>query len=75
MKRIWLKKHRTSAGFTQLEIATYCNITRSYYSQIELGMKTPNVDIAKRLGEKLQFNWAALYEESAPEIFEKLIAN
>ncbi|MGQ7105371.1 helix-turn-helix transcriptional regulator [Bacillus cereus group sp. Bce041] len=60
--RKWLKDFRCVKGYTQEEVANQCNMSRSYYTHIENGTKTPSVLIAKRLGRSLNFNWTIFFE-------------
>lgn len=59
--RIWLKDLRLKKNITQENVAIMSNISRSYYTQIELGLKTPNVDTAKKIGAALNFNWLKFF--------------
>lgn len=61
--RIWLKNIRFKKKATQEEVADLSNISRSYYTQIELGIKTPNVDTAKKIAGALGFDWANFFKD------------
>ncbi|MFE3576865.1 helix-turn-helix transcriptional regulator [Lysinibacillus sp. NPDC059133] len=61
--RTWLKDIRLMKKATQEEIAELSNISRSYYTQIELGLKTPNVDTAKKIAVALGFDWSNFFKD------------
>lgn len=42
---------RKAQGFTQREVAEALGITTSYFGMIELGKRTPNLEIAKKIAE------------------------
>ncbi|HDR8054388.1 TPA: helix-turn-helix transcriptional regulator [Bacillus cereus] len=60
--REWLKKFRYVKGYTHEDIANKCKISRSYYTQIENGTKTPSVEIAKKIGGCLNFDWTCFFK-------------
>ncbi|EML9733608.1 TPA: helix-turn-helix transcriptional regulator [Bacillus cereus] len=59
--RDWLKEFRCVKGYTHEGIANKCNISRSYYTHIENGTKTPSVEIAKKIGGSLNFDWTIFF--------------
>ncbi|KGR88836.1 helix-turn-helix transcriptional regulator [Lysinibacillus boronitolerans] len=61
--RYWLKEIRVSKRKTQFEIADSSGISRSYYTKIELGIKTPTVDVAKKIAATLGFDWTIFFED------------
>lgn len=61
--RAWLKERRELSKLTQLEVAVKCGISRSYYTHIESGTKTPTPKIAKSIGNILNFSWTLFFEE------------
>lgn len=61
--RTWLKNRRVQIGYNQEEIANLSGISRSYYTLIELGRKTPTVKVAKSIATHLKFNWTLFYED------------
>lgn len=63
--REWLKEFRIARGFTQKETAQLSGISRSYYTHIEQGNKTPSVDVSKKIAKILKFNWTLFYEDSS----------
>lgn len=61
--RVWLKERRQKANFTQDEIAELAGISRSYYTHIEQGTKTPSVSVAKKIAAIFSFHWVRFFEE------------
>lgn len=61
--REWLIQIRKDKNLKQEYIATECGISKSYYSQIECGIRRPSVENAKRLGEMLNFDWVLFFEK------------
>ncbi|HDR7849257.1 TPA: helix-turn-helix transcriptional regulator [Bacillus toyonensis] len=59
--RDWLKEFRCVKGYTHEDIANKCKISRSYYTHIENGTKTPSVEIAKKIGGSLNFDWTIFF--------------
>lgn len=63
MARKWLRDYREGKKLTQDQTATLAGISRSYYTHIEQGTKTPSVEVAKSLGKALGFNWVIFFEK------------
>ena len=63
MAREWLEKKRSLLGFTHQNIADACNITRSYYTQIESGIRNPSFTVAKKIAQKLKFVWTIFFKD------------
>lgn len=61
--RRWLKDTRMNRMKTQYEVAELSSISRSYYTKIELGIKTPTVDVAKKIAKTLNFEWSIFFED------------
>lgn len=61
--RNWLKNTRMKRVKTQYEVAELSGISRSYYTKIELGIKTPTVEVAKKIAKTLDFEWSNFFEE------------
>lgn len=59
--RKWLKELRGNRGLTQEEVALLSDISRSHYTSIEIGTKTPSVDVAKKIGKTLKFDWVIFF--------------
>lgn len=62
LKRKWLKAYRDARGLTQEETAQLSGISRSYYTHIEQGTKTPTVEVAKDIAKTLKFDWVTFFE-------------
>lgn len=60
--REWLKEKRIQNGLTQEETASLSSISRSYYTHIEKGSKTPTVKVAKQIAKTLAFDWTLIFE-------------
>lgn len=60
---MFLRKLRIQAGLTQLELAEICDCDRSTIGKIEKGIIKPGVDLAKKIGKALNFDWTLFYEE------------
>lgn len=59
--REWLKEYREKRGMTQSEVAHLSNISRSYFTMIESGSKTPTVETAKKIAKVLNFKWVDFF--------------
>lgn len=60
---MFLKQLRIKAGLTQLELAEQCGCDRTMIVKIEKGEVKPGVDLAKRIGKVLDFDWTLFYED------------
>ena len=58
-----LKAEREKAGLTQVELAEKAYTSRTNISNIELGYNLPSVDIAKKIGQVLGFDWTDFFAE------------
>lgn len=63
--RHWLIKQR--GELTQEKIAELARISRSAYSNIEIGKRDPSVDVAKRIASVLGFDWTFFFEDKCPK--------
>lgn len=63
--RKWLKDIRDSKGLTQEQVAILSGISRSHYTHIEQGTKTPSVNVAKRIAKQLGFDWTIFFEDKS----------
>lgn len=68
MPREWLVKLRDNKRKTHEEVADLCLISRQYYSMIENGTRNPSVEVAKKIGEVLGFNWVIFFEVQGNEM-------
>lgn len=62
MKRLWLQAYRQQLHLTQAALAEAAQISRAFYTQIELGQRTPSPKVAKRLAQVLSIDWTLFYE-------------
>lgn len=69
--RKWLKTYRLKGGFTHGQIATLSGISRSYYTHIEQGNKTPTVNVAKKIANELKFDWTLFFDDDKSEEFKE----
>lgn len=58
-----LKYIRKAKGLTQEKVSNKAAISRNYYTQIELGVRTPSVPVAKAIARVLDFDWRSFYED------------
>lgn len=58
---------RKNRNMTQEDLAKKVGITRQMISAIENGAR-PSVEVAKQLGEILEFDWTKFYEENGDQI-------
>jgi len=59
--RKWLIEIRN--GRTQAQIAKAAGITQQMYSAIELGVRRPSVEVAKKIASVMGFNWTRFFED------------
>ncbi|MEC1824054.1 helix-turn-helix transcriptional regulator [Bacillus paralicheniformis] len=70
-QRAWLISIRAQSKMTQEEVANRAGIKRPYYSQIESGVRRPSVQVAKRISEVMDFDWALFFEGDCSEKLQK----
>lgn len=56
-----LRKMRTEKGMTQDALAREVGVIRQTISNIECGVNRPSPELAMRIAEVLEFNWAEFY--------------
>ncbi|MED0680647.1 helix-turn-helix transcriptional regulator [Aneurinibacillus thermoaerophilus] len=61
--RVWLKEIRESKELSHDEAAELSGISRSYYTHIENGTKTPSVNVAKKIAKALKFRWTLFFKD------------
>lgn len=61
--RYWLKTLRDIAELTHEQVADGAEISRSYYTNIENGTKTPSVKAAKSIARVLGFPWENFFDD------------
>jgi len=59
--RKWLIELRK--GYSQTQIAKAAGITQQMYSFIELGVRRPSVEVAKKIAAVLGFDWTRFFED------------
>jgi transcriptional regulator with XRE-family HTH domain len=62
--RNWLIQLRELKKLTQQEVADLAEISRSYYSGIEVGTRNAPVKTAKKIASALGFDWTLFFEET-----------
>lgn len=60
--RNWLKVKRESKGYKQKDLADIVGVTRQHIGMIENTKANPSPEIAKKIGEVLEFDWTIFYE-------------
>ncbi|MCM3620467.1 helix-turn-helix transcriptional regulator [Sutcliffiella horikoshii] len=73
--RVWLRKIREEAGFTQEEVASKCGIGRATYGAIETGERNATVVNAKKIANVLHFNWTIFFEDTCHETKNEIVSN
>ncbi|MDZ5712648.1 helix-turn-helix domain-containing protein [Jeotgalibacillus haloalkalitolerans] len=63
MKREWLIELRKSKGLTQQKVADQSFIDRSYYSQLENGLRDPSPSVAENIAQVLDFNFMRFFTD------------
>lgn len=58
-----LREVRTSKEMSQVELAKECGVIRQTISNIECGLSKPSVELAKKIGEILGFDWTLFFEK------------
>lgn len=58
-----LKDKRTEKKMSQEELANQCGVFRTHISNIEKGITKPSVNLAKKIGQILEFDWTEFYED------------
>lgn len=58
-----IKKCRTQAGITQVELAKRLGVTPQAISQYERGIKNPKLDTVKRIADALEVPWTDLCDD------------
>lgn len=56
-----LLEKRKKKNLTQEEMADLLGISRQYYNALENGSRTPSIDMAKKMAEKLGFEWTIFF--------------
>lgn len=61
----WLRKIRQEKNFTQEKASSLAGLDRGYYSMIEIGIRRPSVEVAKKIASALDFDWTRFYEDES----------
>ena len=61
--RKWLKNERNKRGLTQPALANLAGVHVTAVNKYELGTRTPNPKLAKKIADILGFDWALFYED------------
>ena len=48
---------------SQQELAEECGVIRQTISNIECGLSKPSIELAKKIGDVLEFEWTLFFEE------------
>lgn len=57
-----LRAVREAAGLTQEQLAEAIGVTRQAVGNYETGVHKPSVEVAKAIGQVLNFDWTKLYD-------------
>lgn len=66
-RRMALVNARRHAGLTQAEVAARVGITQQHYSLIEIGRRTPALDVALRIANVLEADPRVLFADVLEE--------
>lgn len=66
-KRKWLCNIRKEKNCSISYISEKVGITQTYYFYIEKGCRRPSPEVAKKIGDLLDFDWTRFYEEEKEE--------
>lgn len=58
-----LKEKRKEKDMTQEELANRCGVLRTNILNIENGANKPSVNLAKKIGEILEFDWTEFFND------------
>lgn len=58
--RKWLVKKR--GKLTHKQVASLAGISRSFYTELETGIKNPGVATAQKIADALGFDWTLFFE-------------
>lgn len=65
--RMWLVKKRNARKLSQKTMSSLAHISQQSLSSYESGLRTPSVQVAKRIAEILNFDWTKFFEEDSEE--------
>lgn len=58
-----VRKYRIEKYMSQEELAERCGVARTHITSIESGSYMPSVQVAKKIGQVLDFDWKEIYEK------------
>ena len=59
-----VREQRQHLKLSQEQLAKEVGISRSMITKIELGLATPSVPVAKKIGEALNIDWPKIFDEN-----------
>ncbi len=62
-----IRQHRTARGLTQQQLADICGVTRIHITNLETGEFRPSVDVAKKIGQALGFDWTEVFNDATAD--------
>ena len=62
-----IRQHRTARGLTQKQLADICGVTRTHITNIETGEFSPSVEVAKKIGQALGFDWTEVFNDATAD--------
>ena len=68
MTEPWLETMRKEAGQSQKALSEQLGIAQATLSNIENGKRRPSVDVSKKIGAALGFDWTRFYEDGDGEV-------
>ena len=63
-EKAMLKELRIKKDVTMRQVADCAGITESMYCLIENGKRRPSPEVAKRIGDFLDFDWTRFYDDT-----------
>lgn len=64
--RNWLYSIRKEKNLSYMDAAKLAGVTERYYRMLERNDRSPHVKLAKKIAEKLGFDWKLFYEDGEP---------
>ena len=62
-----IRQHRIARGLTQKQLADICGVTRTHITNLETGEFSPSVDVAKKIGQALGFDWTEVFNDATAD--------
>ncbi|MBH8597300.1 helix-turn-helix transcriptional regulator [Thermoactinomyces sp. CICC 10523] len=70
-RRNWLIQIRSKSKMTQNEVSKKAGISRSGYSNIEIGARNPSVESAQKIAKVLGSNWTIFFKADCFDMKQK----